>query len=109
MGLLQDRMIEDIQLRNFAPSTLDTYIRYARKFADAVLRTHAGQTVLVAGHSNTVPLLIEALGVSPAPSLDESDYDDLFVVVVERGGDARLTHLHYGGTNESGEPLDAAE
>ncbi len=69
---------------------------YARAFTGRLLDAHAGETVLVAGHSNTVPRLIEALGVTPAPNLDDSDYDDLFVVILEPGGAARLLHLHYG-------------
>jgi 2,3-bisphosphoglycerate-dependent phosphoglycerate mutase len=73
---------------------------YAQSFTDALLDSHSGETILVAGHSNTVPLLIESLGVDPPPALDKSDYDDLFIVVVEPGGNARLTHLHYGGSDE---------
>jgi len=69
---------------------------YSRRFAANLLERHAGETVLVAGHSNTVPTLIEALGVSPAPTIGEMDYDDLFVVSRSPGGKARILHLHYG-------------
>ena len=61
-----------------------------------LLAQHGGQRVLVVGHSNTLPPLIEALGVPRAPELTESDYDDLFVVERPAEGPARLLHLHYG-------------
>jgi len=68
----------------------------ARTLAQRILTENRGMTALVAGHSNTVPLLLEALGVSPAPQLSEQDYDDLFVVIVAADDRARLLHLHYG-------------
>jgi len=72
---------------------------YARRFAAALVERHAGGTVLVAGHSNTVPQLIEALGVTPAPAIDETDYDDLFVVLRTGEGEPTLLHLHYGASS----------
>ena len=68
----------------------------ARELARRILTEHAGQRVLVIGHSNTLPQLIAALGL-PAPTMDETkDYDDLFEVVVAPSGTAALVHLHYG-------------
>jgi broad specificity phosphatase PhoE len=49
--------------------------------------------VLVVGHSNTVPQIINALGVSGRVAISESDYDNLFIIVHEP--EARLIHLHY--------------
>ena len=48
--------------------------------------------VLVVGHSNTVPELLTKLGVSNAPKLGDSDYDDLFIVT--RGDKPFLIRLH---------------
>ena len=79
---------------------------WAAGAASRITRDHAGKTVVVAGHSNTVPLLIEALGVSPAPQIGEADYDDLFVVTQDAAGQARLLHLHYGARS-TGRSLDA--
>jgi broad specificity phosphatase PhoE len=67
-----------------------------RGIGERLLDERAGQAVLVVGHSNTVPMLIEALGAGDAPALTESDYDDLFVVTVSPAGEAALLHLHYG-------------
>ena len=48
---------------------------------------------LVIGHSNTLPEIIKALGVSTPVSIADSEYDNLFVVTT--GSPARLIHLHY--------------
>ena len=69
---------------------------FVAAFTDRLAEEHAGQSVLVVGHSNTLPALIKALGVADAPSLTEEDYDDLFVVTVGKLGGTRLMHLHYG-------------
>ncbi|MGE0885625.1 MAG: histidine phosphatase family protein [Blastocatellales bacterium] len=49
--------------------------------------------VLIAGHSNTVPELIKALGGDIIPTIDESEYGDLFVVTVYAKGKAKVAHL----------------
>jgi phosphohistidine phosphatase SixA len=55
-----------------------------------------GATIVVAGHSNTVPEMISALGVpGPVPVIGERDFDNLFVVTVV-GGEAGLLRLKYG-------------
>ena len=48
-----------------------------------ILEEFAGATVVVAAHSNTVPRILAALGVEEEIVIDESEYGDLFVVVVE--------------------------
>lgn len=70
-----------------------------RAMAERILKDHRGSTVVVSGHSNTVPELVRALGVADPPALEESDYDDLFVVSVAADGSARLLHLHYGAVS----------
>jgi phosphohistidine phosphatase SixA len=55
---------------------------------------HAGQRVLVVGHSNTVPAVVRALGAEAA-DIPEDEYDDLFVVYVH-GEVARAVQLNYG-------------
>jgi broad specificity phosphatase PhoE len=67
---------------------------HARAVADAV-RRHAGKTVLVVGHSNTVTHIIEALGGPRLPELCDSQYSSLFTVVLD-GGAARLVTSTYG-------------
>ncbi|HLM58396.1 MAG TPA: phosphoglycerate mutase family protein [Pyrinomonadaceae bacterium] len=65
----------------------------------AKVEAHAGEAVLVVGHSNSIPDLIRALGGDVAPKIDESRFDDLFVVTVYAPGRAKVVHLKYGDTN----------
>jgi broad specificity phosphatase PhoE len=48
---------------------------------------------LVVGHGNTIPDIIKALGISEPINIAESDYDNLFVVVL--GEKPYLIRLHY--------------
>ncbi len=67
---------------------------HAKAVADAV-RKHAGQTVLVVGHSNTLAPIIAALGGPALDDLCDSEYSSLFTLVLEKGG-ARLIRGTYG-------------
>lgn len=67
---------------------------HARAVAAAV-RRHAGATVLVVGHSNSLPAIIAALGGPRVPDLCESVYCTLFVLV-PGAGEARLVRSRYG-------------
>ena len=58
----------------------------------AKLKASSGN-VLVVGHSNTLPQIISALGVSSRVTVAESDYDNLFLVVLEQP--PQLIRLHY--------------
>jgi phosphohistidine phosphatase SixA len=59
---------------------------------DAAIRALPASSVgLVIGHSNTVPAVIERLGVPADVSVGEKEFDNLFVL---SGG--RLTRLRYG-------------
>lgn len=62
----------------------------ARALADRISTAHAGETVLVVGHSNTLPLIVEALTGVHFDEIDESDYENLFVVTVDAEGGTRL-------------------
>jgi len=53
-----------------------------------------GSVVLIAGHSNTVPEVIAALG-APAPVIGETQFDNLFVVTLTRASSANLLTLKY--------------
>jgi phosphohistidine phosphatase SixA len=48
---------------------------------------------LVVGHSNTLPQIINLLGISARVTVAETDYDNLFMVVLDRP--PRLIRLHY--------------
>ncbi len=56
----------------------------------------AGQSVLVVGHSNSIPDVIKMLGGDVTPVIDEKKFDDLFVVTVYAKGKAKVAHMKYG-------------
>lgn len=55
-----------------------------------------GESVLVVGHSNSVPDVIKMLGGDIVPTINERKFDDLFIVTVYAKGKARVAHLKYG-------------
>ena len=57
---------------------------------------NGGGSVLVVGHSNSIPDVIKMLGGDAVPTIDEKKFDDLFVVTVYATGKAKVTHLKYG-------------
>ena len=57
---------------------------------------HAGQSVLVIGHSNSIPDVIKMLGGDTVPTIDEKKFDDLFIVNVYAKGKAKVVQLKYG-------------
>lgn len=67
---------------------------HAKAVADAA-RKHAGKTVLVVGHSNTVTQIVEALGGPPAKDLCDSDYSYVFTVILD-GATARVVKSTFG-------------
>ena len=72
--------------------------QHAKAVADQVMK-HAGATVLVVGHSNTIPAIVGALGAPQPRDLCESEYDQLFVVVIGDGGPPRLIRSRYGAAS----------
>lgn len=68
----------------------------------AAVRRHAGHTVLVVGHSNTVPAIVHALGGPRLPDLCEPQFSHLFVVVLKPGTEPRVDHRTYGAPDPEG-------
>jgi len=58
---------------------------------------NTGQVVLVAGHTNTVPAIVQRLSGISIAAIDETDFDNLYVVVVPRWwGRTKVVRLKYG-------------
>lgn len=56
-----------------------------------ILQQYPGGTVVVAGHSNTILPIVEALGAKrPVPDIPDSQYDYIFKVVVAPDGTATV-------------------
>ena len=68
---------------------------YAAAMAAHIRSKHEGQTVVVVGHSNSTADVARALGASNVPTIEESQFDYLFVVTLA-GDDEQLTILRYG-------------
>ena len=72
--------------------------QHAKSVAEQVMK-HAGGTVLVVGHSNTIPAIVGALGAPQPRDLCESEYDQVFVVVLGDAGAPRLIRSRYGAAS----------
>ena len=70
--------------------------QHAQTIAQKILGSYQGRAVLVVGHSDTLPLIIEALGVTPGPTIGSDDFDRVFVLVKTEGGPTRLISGRYG-------------
>jgi broad specificity phosphatase PhoE len=71
----------------------------AKKTADlvrAIVNDHRGQTVLVSGHSNTVPEVVNALGGGNTPDIPDAEYDNMFIVTIYQTGKAKVVRIKYG-------------
>lgn len=55
---------------------------------------HGGDTVLVVGHSNTVPAIIKALGVKEEVRVADDEFDNIFIVV-PRGEQTTVLKMKY--------------
>lgn len=60
-----------------------------------------GKTLVFSGHSNTTPAIInQIIKEDKFKSLDESDYDNLYIVTFSELGNAKVTVLEYGADSE---------
>lgn len=77
-----------LTIREYNPSAQEAF---AKKLTE-----YDGQTILVAGHSNTVPALVNyLLGERKYENLSEEEYDNLYIVTVI-GKKVKVIHLKYG-------------
>jgi broad specificity phosphatase PhoE len=71
----------------------------AKKTADLVKQIRAqnpGQVIFIAGHNNTVPEIIAAMGGPQLPIIPETEYDNLYILTVYSDGPAKLIKMKYG-------------
>jgi broad specificity phosphatase PhoE len=69
----------------------------ATSLAGRVMEREAGRTVLVVGHSNTVPVIIQALGGPDIGGIEDDEYAGIFIVIIDGNG-TRLIRAGYGAT-----------
>ena len=82
--------------RGITPDVVNT--GNATHIADvaAAVKRHMGQTVLVVGHSNTVPAIVAALGATEPAAICDPEYDNLYVVTIDPLGKAGVVRGHFG-------------
>jgi broad specificity phosphatase PhoE len=78
---------------------------HVQAVAEAVKGRPAGETVLVVGHSNTIPAIIRALGGPALPDLCESEYDRLFILTMDATGPPRLIRARFGEVSSCPSPV----
>lgn len=68
--------------------------------AVTILKENKGKNALVVGHSNTVLEMIEALGAKrPIPTIEDQEYDFLFLLTIRPNGKTKVKVMHYGKAN----------
>jgi broad specificity phosphatase PhoE len=75
----------------------------AKKTADLLTQIraqHRGETIFIAGHNNSVPEIIAALGGPTFPTIPEAEYDNLYIVTVYRTGKAKVVKMKYGAPTQ---------
>ena len=78
-----------IEIRTYEPTNMADI--------DKMLKDHAGETIIVAGHSNTIPgIANHLLGRKEFRGFDESDYGNILIVtVIDNPRAASVTRLRY--------------
>jgi broad specificity phosphatase PhoE len=67
-----------------------------RGFARRVLREHRGDRILIVGHADTMPALVEALsGAKDIPPIGAAEYGTMYVISVPRIGRANVLSVTY--------------
>ena len=69
---------------------------HVQAVAEHVRQRYAGKTVLVVGHSNTIPAIATALGAPPLPDLNDAEFSTMFVVGIRPNGTVSLIRTAYG-------------
>jgi len=73
-----------------------TYDPRSAAFLEDIMKNHKGKTIVISGHSNTTPNVVNALlGKEQFKTLSESDYSKIFIVSVTEIGKGTVTVLSY--------------
>ena len=71
--------------------------RELQELATNLLATQTGKTILLIGHSNTNPELLNIFTkTNDYPPMTEKQYDDIFLLRVHEIGTTEVMHLQYG-------------
>ena len=79
---------------NLTPIVMDAGL--TEQLVEEIQTNRRGQTVLVCGHSNTVPAIVEGLSGVVIEPIPENRYDGLYVVTLKQDESGRATRVRYG-------------
>jgi broad specificity phosphatase PhoE len=60
-----------------------------------VLSEHRGGRVLIVGHSNTVPEIVQKLSGATVPAIGQDEYDTVYIVTVPTFGKSSVLRMKY--------------
>jgi broad specificity phosphatase PhoE len=86
-----------LQLEPVVIESVGSATEGASSLAGWVREREAGRTVLIVGHSNTVPVIIQALGGPDIGGIEDDEYTSIFIVTIDGSG-TRLIRAGYGAT-----------
>ena len=75
---------------------------YAAAVANMIRGQYAGRTVVIVGHSNTIPAVIAALGGPKVNDLCDSEYSTMYTLTLNGSAAAKLAVSHYGASDVAG-------
>jgi 2,3-bisphosphoglycerate-dependent phosphoglycerate mutase len=73
------------------------YDPYAKgEWLATLAEKHGNGTVVISGHSNTIPILANALlGDETFAQFDDSDYSNLIIIICDKVGNGKLVRLSF--------------
>lgn len=78
-----------MEVRNYDPFAGASWLSEA-------LEKHSGGTIVISGHSNTIPELANALlGETKFQQFDDNDYSNLIIIVTNKVGEGKLVRLKF--------------
>jgi phosphohistidine phosphatase SixA len=76
-----------------------TVAEHAAAVARRIREAHRGRTVLVVGHSNTIPPIVAALGGPRFPDICDPVHSELFTMLIRETGSPQLVRSRYGASD----------
>ena len=81
---------KNMSVTNYNPSELN-------KFIDILSEKHTNKTVLIVGHSNTTPTLLNIiLGNKQYDNIPEDKYNNMYIVTIGKNSKPEIVNIKYG-------------